>query len=205
MPISTCTTIFSVSMRIHLRGQCLMSTFQYLLWYSCPIRSLGIPTERMVFLLIQICNRLRGLYLVNELATMAELFEEFAQQQMEGCSGFVFSEDLWRHFLWVLHCFGVFWTISHIDFKADILPTCDFFDLSERKVSLASQALSISTERWSHIGYEYWKRSALRKGLAYKHKQKQMQPSSNKLALFPGSRASLLPRTRAWELGYEQA
>ena len=34
----------------------------------------------------------------------------------------------------------------------------------------------------SHIRYEYWKRSVLRKGLAYKHKQKQMQPSSNKLA-----------------------
>ena len=59
------------------------------------------PYREDGFLLIQICNRLRGLYLVNEneLATMAELFEEFAQQQMEGCSGFVFSKDLCQHFL----------------------------------------------------------------------------------------------------------
>ena len=33
----------------------------------------------------------------NELTTMAEVLKEFAQQQMEGCSGLVFSEDL-RHF-----------------------------------------------------------------------------------------------------------
>ena len=45
---------------------------------------------------------------------------------LEGCSGFIFSEDLWRHFLWVLHCFDVFWTISDIVFKVNILPTCDF-------------------------------------------------------------------------------
>ena len=31
---------------------------------------------------------------MNEPATMAEVFKEFAQQQMEGCCGFVFSEDL---------------------------------------------------------------------------------------------------------------
>ena len=37
---------------------------------------------------------LRVLYLVNELATMAEVFKEIAQQQMVGCSGFVFSKDL---------------------------------------------------------------------------------------------------------------
>ena len=57
------------------------------------IQSLVVSTEDCL-LLIQICNSLRGLYLVNELATMAKVFKEFAQQQMEGCSGFVFSEDL---------------------------------------------------------------------------------------------------------------
>lgn len=31
---------------------------------------------------------------MNELTTMAEVFKEFALQQMEGCSGFVFSEGL---------------------------------------------------------------------------------------------------------------
>ena len=36
---------------------------------------------------------LRGLYLVNELATMAEVFKG-TQQHIEGCFGFVFSEEL---------------------------------------------------------------------------------------------------------------
>ena len=35
---------------------------------------------------------------MNELATMAEVFKEFVKQHMEGCSGFVYSEDL-QHFL----------------------------------------------------------------------------------------------------------
>ena len=33
--------------------------------------------------------------------------------------------------------FGIFWTVSDIDFKGDILPTCDFFDLSDNLVSQA--------------------------------------------------------------------
>ena len=78
-------------MHICLHSQYLMSTSIHVVIQlfhsvsSCPYR--------MVFLLIQICNSLRGLYLVNKLATMVEVFEEFAQQQMEGCSGFVFSEE----------------------------------------------------------------------------------------------------------------
>ena len=39
--------------------------------------------------------------------------------------------------------FGVFCTVSDIVFKADILPSCDFLDLSERQVSFACQALSV--------------------------------------------------------------
>ena len=70
-------------------------------------------------MLIQICNSLRGSYLVNEFATMAEVFKEFAQQQMEDCSGFVFK-DL-RHF----ECF-----VASVS--------------SERQVSLTSQTLSVS-------------------------------------------------------------
>ena len=31
---------------------------------------------------------------MNELATMVEVFKVFAQQQIEGCSDFVFSADL---------------------------------------------------------------------------------------------------------------
>ena len=61
---------------------------------------------------------------------------------MEG-SGFVFLEDL-QQFLGVPHCLGVFWTVSDIVFKADFLHTCNFIDLSERHISLASQTLSFS-------------------------------------------------------------
>ena len=43
---------------------------------------------------------------MNELATMTEVFKEFIQQQMEGCSGFI---QRLTTFL-VVHCFGVFWT-----------------------------------------------------------------------------------------------
>ena len=55
-------------------------------------------------------QQFRGLYLVKELTTMEKVSKNFAQEQMEDCSGFVFSKDLW-HFLWVLCYFGVFCTI----------------------------------------------------------------------------------------------
>ena len=58
-------------------------------------------------LLMQISNSLRVLYLVNELATMVEIFEVFAQKQREGCSGLS--------------------SLKTYDSKDDILPTCDFF------------------------------------------------------------------------------
>ena len=72
----------------------------------------------MVFLLIQIPNSLRGLYLVNELATMAEVFKELAQ--MKSFSGFAFTYSLSASFIQCLldqfrQCL-----------KTDILPTCDF-------------------------------------------------------------------------------
>ena len=64
------------------------------------------------------------------------------------------------HIFWeVLCCFGVFWTVPGIVFKADILSTDDFF---ERQVSCASPTLSVSAAATAAIGYEYWKRSALR-------------------------------------------
>ena len=124
-------------MCIYHCSQCLMSTFQYLFWSTCSVQSLVVPTGGMVFLLIQICSSLKSLYLVNEITTVAEVFKEFAQQQIEGCSDFIYCEDLRQHFLWVLCCFGNFWTVSDIVFKDDILPTCDFFDLSDK---LDSQA-----------------------------------------------------------------
>ena len=74
---------------------------------------------------------------------------------MEGCFGFAFSEDLQRHFLWVLHCFGVFWTILDIVFieawyLANLIIVT--FYLSERQASLASQTLSVSTA----VPIAYW-------------------------------------------------
>lgn len=42
----------------------------------------------LLLLLIQICTSLRGLYLVNELTAMAEVFQESAQQQMEGLKNY---------------------------------------------------------------------------------------------------------------------
>ena len=56
----------------------------------------------------------------------------------------------------VLHCFGVFWTVSDVvfrrGFKADILATCDFLDVSERQVSLTSLTLSVSVA----VPITYW-------------------------------------------------
>ena len=84
----------------------------------------------------------------------------------------------------VLHCFSIFWIISDIVFKADILPTCVLFDLSERKISLTSQTLSISAAVLITYRIQVLQN---RKDLACetkttvcKHKQKQMQPSSNR-------------------------
>ena len=86
-------------------------------------------------MLIQICNSQKGLYLVNELATMAEVFKEFAQQQLEGCSGFVFLKtysDIFFECFVASASFGPFQTI---DFKADTLTTCDSDLCEERLVS----------------------------------------------------------------------
>ena len=50
----------------------------------------------------------------------------------------------------MFHCFGVFWTVSGIVFKADILSTDNFF---ERQVSCASMTLSVSVAATVQIGY----------------------------------------------------
>ena len=65
---------------------------------------------------------------MNDSATLAEVLKEFAQQQIEGCSGFVFPEEFSKQFLLGLQCFNIFWTILDNVFKADILPTCDYFE-----------------------------------------------------------------------------
>ena len=48
---------------------------------------------------------------------------------------FVFSNTLPPQFLWVLHCFGIFSTISDMVFKDDTLPTCPFFQRQASRTS----------------------------------------------------------------------
>ena len=130
---------------------------------SCPYRKDGLFGGK-------ICN---SLWLVKEF------------NRLKAVLGFVSSEDLPWHFFGVLLHFGVFRTISDIVFKADILPSDDFF---EWQVSCASPTLSFQWQLqcWSDIGYKYWKWSALRnitsRACETKPtvcKQKQMQSSLN--------------------------
>ena len=60
---------------------------------TCPNRKDGL-------LLTQICNSPRE--------SAREACKQFTQQQIESCAGFVFSNNLPPHFLWVLRCFGIF-------------------------------------------------------------------------------------------------
>ena len=104
-----------------------------------------------------ICNSLRGLYLVNELATMTKVFKEFCTATDGGAALVLSSLNTYDDFLLVLHCFGVsgsFWTL---------LPTWVVVFFFFRLVSQAKSFLFLSQGQ-SHIGYEYWKLRK-RKGL----------------------------------------
>ena len=92
------------------------------------------------------------------------LLKEFAQQQVESSAGFVFSVNFnattfflrgrWGGGGGAHHCFGVFRTIADMvfnNFKADILPTCDFF---EWQGSCTSLTLSVSSAATAPIGYQ---------------------------------------------------
>ena len=138
-------TVFFPSMRVYLHSQSLMSTFRYLLWSSCSIQSLVVPTGRMVFLLIKSAT-VCGSWI------SSQPLKEFAQQQVKNCANFVFSEDLPQYFLWMLCCLSIFQTISDMFFKADIF-TNYFF---ERQVSCANPTLSVSAVAAVPIGYRIW-------------------------------------------------
>ena len=91
---------------------------------SCPYRkdSLFVDT-----------NLQQGFVPQNELATLVKCLKSLHSNRWKPsicflCKLLVLSslktyDDIFR----VLCCFGIFWTISDIVFKADILPTCDFF------------------------------------------------------------------------------
>ena len=136
------TVFFPQSMHIYLRSQCL---FWYLLWSSCIqlFRSVSdCPYGKEGLVGDKICNIP---WLMNQLATVERVRTMTGRKQ---CL-FVISEDL-PHFLEVLHCFGVFRTISDIVFKADFLPTDDVF---KQQVSCTSPTLSISVAAAELIGY----------------------------------------------------
>ena len=122
-----------------------------LLWSSCFVQSLVVPTGRRALLVIKSAT-VHGLWISLQRVRTATGWKQWR---------FLFSEDLPWHFLGVLCCFGVFRTISDIVFKADFLPTDYFF---ERQVSCASPTHPFrrQLQRRSDIGYEYWKPSVLR-------------------------------------------
>ena len=76
------------------------------LWFSCCVcRQCSLPplqrerkNGRFVHTDFQWSESAKkpGLHPVNEVVTIAEVMALFAQQQMDGCSNFVFPEDLWQ-------------------------------------------------------------------------------------------------------------
>ena len=131
------------------------------LFNTCdPAVPFSLPTGRMA-IFIQICNSPRVLYVTNELATMAEVFVEFARQKMKAVL-VLFSLKTYVHILF--QCFiasASSWPFQTLFSRLDILPSCDCFDLFARQVSLASQTFSISMAALIAFGYECWKRLAL--------------------------------------------
>ena len=128
---------FSPGIRIYLRSQCLM------LWSSCSVQPLVVPTgKKMVFLAMKsatVCESARN---------------RWKSSHSNRSKAVLVLSDI---FGGVLHCFGVFWTISGIVFKVNILSTDYFF-----KWQVSFRPFPRQLQRRSGIGYEYWKWSALR-------------------------------------------
>ena len=115
-------TVSPSCMHICLRTQCLILTFQSAtVWGAC-----------IMWMSLQ------------------PWFKEFTQQQIEGCFGFIFTEDIQLFLLsasLLLHLFDRF-RLANL-----------WLNCSKRQVNLASQTLPASMVVCrSHIGYEYWKR-----------------------------------------------
>ena len=121
-------------------------------------------------------QQFRGLYLVKELTTMEKVSKNFAQEQMEDCSGFVFLKTYDIFF----ECF-----VTSVSSR----PLWLFWFIWKTGYSLTSQIFSISAA--AQIAYRVWVLEAIgtteQKGSGRetklkvrKHKQKQIQPSSSK-------------------------
>ena len=143
---------------------------------SCPYRRDGVFVDTNL-------QQSKGLYLVNELATMEEVLIGFAWQQMKGYSSFVFSEDIQQFdslFFWRLSMTFVIHLHERQASFCSTVPTPS---------STPCQTLSISTQRRLHI----WRvlegvGTVEQKGLACEtkwkvYKLKQIQHSSNKHGL----------------------
>ena len=180
-------------MNIYLCRQCLMSTFRYLLWSSYSVQSLVVPTGEMVFLSIQICNSWGSC----TLWISSQPLKEFAQQQVESCAGFVFSEH--NICFLMLCCYGVFWTISDMVFKPI---SCQLMNFSNDRLVAWARPFQFSWQCWLDIRYEYWKWSALRnrKDLPCETKPTVFAKSRCSLAPYPGS-SPFFCRGGAWVRG----
>ena len=165
---------FSSTMYIYLRSHCLMSAFRYLIWSSFLVQSLVVPTGRMLILSIQICNTLRVLYLVNQLATLERVCTATGRKLSRFCL-------LWRltmtFSLSALLLQYVPDRIRH-GFVGRYLANLWIF---EQLVSLRARPFQFPWQHQLDIGYEYWKQLALRnrkklayetKTLVFKHKQR---------------------------------
>ena len=98
---------------------------------------------------------------MNQLATVERVCTATGRKQ---CWFYLF----WRlttffFFVWVggLGCFGVFWTISGIVFKAI---SCQLMTFSNDRLVARARPFPFlqKLQCWLDIGYEYWKRLALR-------------------------------------------
>ena len=131
-----------------------MSTIQYLLWSSCSVQSLIVSTRRIIFCWFKS-------------ATVRGACTLWMSLHHGGNLGRLFWFGLlWRlmtTFVWVFHCFSVFWTISDTVFKVNNLPTCDFLliYLKERYKVSGGRPFPFLWQCRLHIRSEYWKRSAL--------------------------------------------
>ena len=65
----------------------------------CACSVCFLMKEKMVVLSVQLCEGLKvlknwGLHPIDELATLAQVFRLFCQQEMDGCSGYSFPDSL---------------------------------------------------------------------------------------------------------------
>ena len=160
-----------------------MSTFQYFL----RLFNTSVSTGRMAFLLIQICNGLRSLYVVDEpWRKSSKSLHSNRWKAVLVLSSLETCDDIF------LECFIASASSGQFQTSFSRLISCQlvsFFIYPKERLVSQVRPFPFLQQCRSHIVCEYWKRSALqnRKGLAdetkptvCKHKQKQMQPSSNK-------------------------